>query len=73
VELVELIGLVKKEEVEEESVIYMINSKRKNTLKKEKRTDQLKGKLLLKKQKNQKNHKELLLMSISEAKVLKLI
>jgi hypothetical protein len=73
VELVELINLAKKEEVEEELVIYTINSKRISTSKKEKRTDQLKEKLLLNKQKNHKNQKALLLMSISETKALKLI
>ncbi len=72
-ELVELINLAKKEEVEEELVIYTINSKRISTSKKEKRTDQLKEKLLLNKQKNHKNQKALLLMSISETKALKLI
>jgi hypothetical protein len=73
VELVELINLAKKEEVEEELVIYTINSKRISTSKKEKRTGQLKEKLLLNKQKNHKNQKALLLMSISETKALKLI
>lgn len=72
-ELVELINLAKKEEVEEELVIYTINSKRISTSKKEKRTGQLKEKLLLNKQKNHKNQKALLLMSISETKALKLI
>ena len=72
-ELVELINLAKKEEVEEELVIYTINSKRISTSKKEKRTDQLKEKLFLNKQRNHKNQKALLLMSISETKALKSI
>lgn len=73
VEQVELINLAKKEEVEEELVIYTINSKKISTSKKEKITDQLKEKLLLNNQKNHKNQKALLLMNISKTRALKLI
>lgn len=73
VEQVELINFAKKEEVEEELVIYTINSKKISTSKKEKITDQLKEKLLLNNQKNHKNQKALLLMNISKTRALKLI
>lgn len=73
VEQVELINLAKKEEVEEELVIYTIKSKKISTSKKEKITDQLKEKLLLNNQKNHKNQKALLLMNISKTRALKLI
>ena len=68
---VELTDPENKEEEEEESVTYMMNFKRKSTLRRENKLNQLKVKTLLKKPKSQKNHKASLLMSTSAIRVSK--